>query len=314
MTKLTNDQKKQIISLLKEKEKQLGGYRAVATFLGISPATVSMMANNNYVTKGDDAWLDAGAKLGWKSQIDGRRGWKVVKTTDVKQLSRLIADAKNKSLFVPISDYAGIGKSAILKHIAEEQVHNHTYYIRCMDWGKREFLINLCRNLGIDAGRGYKTPNDYVQLVIDFFMSRIMHLPLLIIDEADKLKGGALRTFIPIYNECEDMLSVVIAGTENLEKEIKRGVRYQDKGYDEIDSRFGRKYIKLLGCTEAEAGEICKANGVVDEKIIKELFEECKPVRKEIKVQGQVKMLRVITDLRRLKRLVQREQLKQSLN
>lgn len=313
MTKLTNNQKTQIISLIKEKENQLGSMRAVATFLDLSPAVISQMINNKYETKGDDAWIDVAAKLGWQPDTDerGRRTWKVVKTMDMKQLMRLLADVKNNSLFVPISDYAGIGKSAILKSIAQQQANNYTYYLRCMDWGKREFLVNLCRTLGIDTGKGHKTPNEYVQMVIDFFRARLMLQPLLIIDEADKLKAGAKLTLIPIYNECEDSLGCVIAGTENLEKEIKRGVQYQTKGYDEIDSRFGRKYIKLIGCTLTETTEICKANGIADEKLISDLFEECKPIRKEVKISNQAKIIRVITDLRRLKRLVQREQLKQ---
>lgn len=315
MTKLTIQEKQQIISLIEQKKINLGSYDAVANYCSISAATVTQLRKNKYQAEGDDMWLDVGLKLGFKqASSQGNSNWIIVPTKDYKLLRTVAIDAKNKSLFIPISDVAGMGKTACLKAISEEMAQHNTFYIRCWDWGKKEFLFNLCKCLGIDAGRGFKTPNDLLVLVIDFFKSRATQKPLLIIDEADKLKASALRFLIPLYNECEDMLGCLIAGTENLEKEIKRGVRYQAKGYDEIDSRFGRKYIKLLGCTEGEAKEICTANGLLNDAAIKEIIEECKPVRKFIKVQGREQSIRVITDLRRLKRLVQKQQLKSTPN
>jgi AAA domain len=321
MTKLSELEKQQIISLIEQKKINLGSYDAVANYCGISAATVTQLRKNKYQAEGDDMWLDVGLKLGFKQKTEGNSSWVTVPTNDYKLLRTVAIDAKNKSLFIPISDVAGMGKTACLKAISEELAEHNTFYIRCWDWGKKEFLFNLCKCLGIDAGRGFKTPNDLLVLVIDSFKSKAIHKPLLIIDEADKLKASALRFLIPLYNECEDMLGCLIAGTENLEKEIKRGVRYQAKGYDEIDSRFGRRYIKLLGCIinevkkdKCEVRNICRANGLENENVISNIIEECKPVRKLIKVDGREQSIRVITDLRRLKRLVQKEQLKSIAN
>ena len=322
MTKLSNEEKQQIISLIETKKKNVGTYEAVANFCKVSPATITQLRKNQYQAEGDDMWLQVGIELGFKqAATQNNSTWVVVPTKDYKLLRTVAIDAKNKSLFIPISDVAGMGKTACLKAISVELAEHNTFYIRCWDWGKKEFLFNLCKCLGIDAGRGFKTPNDLLILVIDFFKGRATQKPLLIIDEADKLKGSALRFLIPLYNECEDMLGCLIAGTENLEKEIKRGVRYQAKGYDEIDSRFGRKYIKLLGCTindvkkdVCEVRNICRANGCVDEVVISGIIEECKPIRKLIKVENKEQSIRVITDLRRLKRLVQKEQLKSTPN
>jgi hypothetical protein len=311
MSQLTNADKKAIQSLIELKKTALGSYSAVSHFLGISSATVSQIVDNTYKTKGDEMWLKIGQKLGWKPAVENGE-WKIAETSDYKSIFKVIADAKNNSLFLPISDLAGIGKSAPLKDIADKLQQQNVFYIRCWDWGKREFLDNLCRCLGIDAGRGFKTPNQLIQLVIDFFKSRSPYKPLLIVDEGDKLKGSALRFFISLYNECEDMLGVIIAGTENLEKEIKRGVKYQVKGYDEIDSRFGRRYIRLIGCTLKDATAICQLNGLSDAQVISELFEQCSPIRKAIQTGGRESVIRVITDQRRLKRLVKRELIKNS--
>ncbi len=310
MTKLTHEEKLQIISLIEQKKLQLKSYSSAATFLGISDATISQMAKNKYHTQGDELWLEVAAKLNWRATKTGTTNWVHVDTRDYKSLRQIAIDAKNNSLFMPISDLAGLGKTASLTRIASEFATNATYYIRCWDWGKKEFLTNLCKSLGIDAGRGYKTPNEYIQLVVEFFQKMATQKPLLIIDEADKLKGSALRFLIPLYNECEDALGCLIAGTENLEKEIKRGVRYHAKGYDEIDSRFGRKYIKLIGCiinerdkSKCEVTAICKANGVQDADAIKRIIEDCQPVRKLLRENS----IRVVTDLRRLKRLIKKQ-------
>jgi len=314
MTKLTIEQKQEIISLIEQSKINLGTYDAVARKCSVSPAVITQLRKNQYQAEGDDMWLEVGLKLDWKPQSFNKSNWVFVKDFDYKVVRNAVINAKEKSLFISISDVAGVGKTACLKAIATELAEANVYYIRCWDWGKKEFMINLCKCLGIDTSRGVKSPNDYLQLVIEFFLNKAMQKPLLIIDEADKLKAAALRFIIAIYNECEDILACLISGTENLEKEIKKGVRLQAKGYDEIDSRFGRSFIKLRGCTEAEVKEICVANGVKDGTIAKEIFEQCMPVRKHLKIGGKEQNLRVVTDKRRLKRLVQKEQLKSTPN
>lgn len=315
MTKLTQKEKLQIIQKIEDKKIALGSYSAVAAFCKKSDAVINQMRQGKYVTKSDDAWMEVGTLLGWKPEgANNKHLWQLAETTDYKSIRKVLNDAKYNSIFLPIADFAGIGKSTSLKMYADENANNNVYYLRSMEWGKREFLENLLRTLGIDTGRGYHPPNTYIQLIIDFFQARSIQQPLLIIDEADKLKSSSIGTLIPIYNECEDALGVVIAGTENLEKEIKKGVKFSKKGYDELDSRFGRKYIKLIGCTLNETQKICAANGIDDEELVKDFFEQCGPVRKELTVQKQKIFVRVITDLRRLKRLVIKHKLKEQLN
>lgn len=305
-TKLSEEQKQQIVFLINEKKQKLKSMSAVAVFCNVSETTLSLMVNGKYSTKGDDAYIQVATALGWQSSSNKVGGWQMVETKDLKDIRKHIINAKNEHLFLGISDLAGIGKTSSLKYVAEQLKNEAVYYMRCWEWGKKEFLEQLCRNLGIDAGRGYKTPNSLLELIIDFFSQHRLSNPVLIIDEADKLKGSALRFLIPLYNELEDALGVVIAGTENFEKEIKHGVKYAKKGYDEIDSRFGRNYLKLIGCTAKDCVAICAANGINDTGLADVYFEECKPVRKLITINKEQRSIRVITDLRRLKRLIQK--------
>ena len=137
--------------------------------------------------------------------------------------------------------------------------------------------------------------------------------PVLIIDEADKLKPAAFRKLIPLYNRTEHRLGCVLAGTENLHKEIARGVRNNTKGYDEIDSRLGRSYIELPGATEQDVKEICTANGL-DDATADRIWNEVDKIKRYVKVtnkrgETKEKNLFFCEDLRRLMRLVKREQI-----
>jgi hypothetical protein len=140
--------------------------------------------------------------------------------------------------------------------------------------------------------------------------------PILVIDEADKLKPSAFRKLIPLYNQTEYKMGCLLAGTENLKKEIARGVRSNTKGFDEIDSRLGRTYIDLPGATEQEVADICTANGL-DEYQAETIWNEVEKVKKPAQVKTgrgvTEKMVFFCEDLRRLMRLVRREQLSKKL-
>ncbi|SDE82393.1 ATP-binding protein, partial [Riemerella columbipharyngis] len=230
--------------------------------------------------------------------------WQLAETLNFKKVTNVLNDAKNAGLFMAISYKAGSGKTAALTHYAELNNENFVFYIQAREWAKREFLRELCQNLGIKEEKGYTSVDTLGMKVIEFFTKRKGKYPLLIVDEADKLKPSALRWFITLYNELEDEMGLIIAGTENLEKTIKKGVKYNKLGFDELDSRFGRKFINnLIGARLQDVEAICTANGISDKSGIKKIFDECEPT--SIIVQGQ--SIKVVEDLRRLKRVIKRE-------
>jgi hypothetical protein len=123
-----------------------------------------------------------------------------------------------------------------------------------------------------------------------------------------------MRTLIPLFNRTKDRLGLILSGTENLEKEIKAGVRHSKKGYDELESRFGRTYIHLNGVTEKEVMDICVANGISSNEVIANIWGEMEKVSKPVMVQTSKgmsqRMVDFVEDFRRLERLIKRENLK----
>lgn len=299
---MNNLQRSEVIALINQEKERLGSYRAVANKAGISDATISQMVNQKWEQIADNMWLKVAAAVGWKPQ-----GWVLTEITNTKILYSVFRDAKTKSAFFAVSHRAGSGKTASAKSFAETEYRSGVYFLQCREWGRNGFLQNLCQELGIDPGRGYMSADDLLQKVIRFFQDRVNMKPLLIIDEADKLRPAALRALIPMYNNLEGQLGLVILGTDNLEKEIKRGVKYNLKGMDEIDSRFGRNFIHLYGANKADVQRICEANGLTNKTLAAAIFTECEP--RQVKI-GDNQYSMMIEDLRRLKRCIEREQLR----
>ena len=88
---------------------------------------------------------------------------------------------------------------------------------------------DIAREIGADVSDGYVTTGEIIESIADAFKKKAHTKPMLIIDQANSLKPAALRTLIHLFNECEDILGLVVLGTENLEVEIKRSVRYKAK-------------------------------------------------------------------------------------
>lgn len=303
---MTNLQKKEIVQAIHEEKARLGSYARVATKVGVSEATISQMRNENWELIKDTMWQKVAQALGFVSN-----SWQLAETLNFRKITNVLNDAKNANLFMAISYKAGSGKTATLSNYAELNNEECVFYIQAREWAKREFLYQLCKNLGVDTGKGYISVDALGMKVIDFFAKRKGKNPLLIVDEADKLKPSALRWFISLYNELEDEMGLIIAGTENLEKTIKQGVKYKRLGFDEIDSRFGRKFINdLIGARKQDVELICQANGINDKVLINNIFKDCEPTK--ILIQGQT--IEVVEDLRRLKRVIKRELIQQKYN
>ena len=70
---------------------------------------------------------------------------------------------------------------------------------------------------------------------------------------------------------------------------MENGLRYNKKGYKEINSRISRKFFDVNVATEQDVYAICQANGLTDQTEIKRVLREA--------MQGEY-------DLRRVKRVV----------
>jgi DNA transposition AAA+ family ATPase len=298
---MNTNQKNDIVALINAEIERLGSQENAARKCGVSAATISHMRAGNWASIADSMWTKVASALGYRPE-----GWQLVDITNTHLLHNTLASSKKSSLFMAVSHRAGSGKTASLKLFEAANRDASVFYLSCREWAKREFLQNLAQSLGLESGNKAQSMDILLMAVTAFFKVRHAQRPLLILDEADKLKGPALRSLITLYNECEDTLGVVIVGTEHLAKQMQADARLSRKGADELLSRFGRRFINLVGATEADVAQICRANGLKENATIKAIFKECEPVNR---ILGGTN-IQVVEDLRRVKRCVQRELLK----
>lgn len=308
---MTNLQKNEIIQLIKLESSKLGSDAKVATKCSVSKSLISNILTGKHDNIKPEMWLNIGYTLGYNSAE-----WQTAETFDFRKIHTLCNDVKNEHLFRILSAKAGMGKSTALEFYADvkndrqnkTQEENNIFYIRCREWSGRKFLTELCISLGIDPENS--NTDELGEKVSKFFKNRSAYNPILIVDEADKLKDSAIRWFIHFYNENKKITGCIMAGTEYLEKRIRDGVRLQKQGYNEIESRFGGIYVKLIGSRKADVQAICESNGIFDKTIQTKIFTECNPIPVIFENQN----IKVVVDLRRIEARIARElRIKQSV-
>lgn len=290
---------------------KLGSYNKVAEKCGISNTALSQLLSGKYGAKETALLQTIACALNYKET-----DWQLVRTIgNYTTIMQAFQDAKEESMWFAIANKAGSGKTGTLEDIFNQDKTGTVTFIQAEEWSGRQFLMKIIsKTMGETALKGkYKTLSELMDIVCNYFNEMSLEHPVLLIDEADKLKPGAFRTLIPIYNRTEDRLGVIISGTENLEKELKAGVRVSKKGFDEVESRIGRKYITLNGATEKEVYQICEANGVTNESSKNNIWTEIEKVKKVVTVRtlnGEKEIpIEFAEDFRRLKRLIKRERL-----
>jgi hypothetical protein len=68
-----------------------------------------------------------------------------------------------------------------------------------------------------------------------------------------------------------------------LEKRVKRDVRLNKKGYKEIYSRIGRRFISLEPASRTEIEAICRLNGIEDATAIRDIITEAEGDLRRVK-------------------------------
>lgn len=247
--------------------------KAAASLKGVSAATISQMLNGNWELIKNEMWRNVSAQIGYSDE-----NWAAVETKNFADLTYMYADAKENSLVLAIIGDAGSSKTFTARHFA---ANNRRVYLLCCNefWNRKLFLAELLTVMGRDYS-GYTVGEMMGEVVSEL---KKQDAPLLILDEADKLSDQVLYFFITIYNQLEDECGIVLQATNHLEKRLKRGIKLNKKGYNEIWSRVGRRCIELDGVTADDIASICQANGVDGVKAIDKIIDDSESDLRRVK-------------------------------
>lgn len=263
---MTDHQKKEIQMLLKLYVEQYPSQaKASASLRNVSEATIINIRTGKWENISDDMWRNVGKQVGFSK----KGTWNFVETVDAKTLIHYFEDAKEFSNVFAITAPSGSGKTYVSQWY-EGKRHN-VYHISCAEYFNRKvFLTKILEKMGKE-NTGYNVA-EMMDLIVDLLMRQ--ENPLIILDEVDKLPDQVLYFFITLYNHLHGKCGIVMLATDFFAKRIVRGRRINKKGYSEIYSRLGRRFISLRGTDKDEVAEICKANGLKDPSLITSIYNE----------------------------------------
>ena len=271
---ITNEEKEMIRVRLGEYCEMKGSQKRAATSLGgVSPATVTQIVTGKWELINEKMWRSIAAQIGVK-----QTRWNIVETRNYKALSDIFSDAQENALVLAVCGEAGTGKSLTAAHYGAE--NPNVYVLACSEyWNRKTFLRELLRVMGKNPAGD--TVGDMVDDVVMELKRR--ENPLIILDEADKLSDQVMFFFITFYNKLEDYCGIVLMATDYLEKKVRRGLRLNKKGYKEIYSRIGRRFVAMPGLSATDISDVCRANGVEGLREIETVKKDCEGDLRRVK-------------------------------
>lgn len=281
---LTNDDKMVIKTKLDAYVKRYGSQSKAANSLkGVSLGTINAILNENFENISDSMFRKI------LSQIESQKmdGWQFCSTAAYQDVCTFLEDAQRYQNVSWIVGSAGIGKTTAANLYA--QGHSNVFLLPCSeDMHKSDFVSELAMKIGI------RTDGLTVREKLTAITSELVKMdrPLLIFDEADKLRDSVMYYYISLYNALEDKCGMVFLSTPYIKRRMERGLRLDKKGYDELHSRFCRKFIDISPVTDYEVIALCQHNGLKDEKDIQAVLKDTKLAN---------------FDLRRVKKAVHRQ-------
>lgn len=254
--------------------------RASESLQGVSAAVVSQILNSKYDSISDDMFSRIAAQIGFSFE-----NWAICESENYRLASYVLADAQMYKNVTWLVGDAGCGKTTAA--IEFRRSHRNVFYILCSEDMKRsDFVREIAKQVGAptDSTNNLRDMLDYALGMIGFLQN-----PLIIFDEGDKLTDCVLNYFISIYNRLEGRAGIVFLSTDYIKRRMENGLRYNKKGYKEINSRIGRKFFDLNTTSRNDIYAICQANGLMNEAEIKRVLQEAEVAD---------------NDLRRVKRFV----------
>lgn len=259
---ISNEKKHEIRDLLAVYCDRYGSRNSAAQSLkNVSSSTLSSIFNDRWENISDDMWKSIRRQI---TDAGNSKDWNVVDTPTLKDVYFCLENAQDEKGVTWLTAPAGSGKTTAAELYRSE--HKDVIYVLCdEDMKKSDFANELGRAAGMRINT-QKRAREKIMQIIDFIGE--MDNPVIIFDEGDKLSDNILHYFITIYNHLRRKAGIVFLSTSYMQRRMELGLRYNKKGYQELESRIGRKFYDAEAPTANDVYAICRANGITDERTI----------------------------------------------
>ncbi len=210
--------------------------------------------------------LDAVMQTKNDAEID--INWKISATTNLSISLTTFLKAQDGRLCLALTGTTGFGKTAACKryrHKTADVIYVHAN----TEMTKVGFLDAIAADLSIPHyQRGYSV-EVRLKTIVRFMLK--LQKPLLIIDDAGKLRDSAFRMFQILFDEAAGRIGFVLTGVPEFRQKV---FKCADKGifcYKEIARRIG--WVELDSIYQKDVLSICHENGINDESAISYLCD-----------------------------------------
>lgn len=289
---LTEKDKGEIAELLNSYCERYGSRNAAAQSLrNVGASTVSSVLNGKWKNISDEMWRNIRAQV---SDVSNASDWEIVETPTFTDVTFCFRNAQEEKSMTWLTAAAGSGKTTAAEYY--RATNKNVIYLQCdEDMRKSSFAIELARAAGMRINT-QKLAREKIMMVIDYISE--LEDPLLIFDEGDKLPDNVLTYFITMQNRLKSKCGIVFLSTSYMKRRMELGLRCNRKGYQEIESRIGRKFYDAEEPCANDVVAICMANGVTDKAVISKIVNDAEQCsfdlrRAEKKIRAERKKLRI---------------------
>lgn len=287
MINISEEKKKEIRDLLENYCTRYQSRNSAAESLkNVSASTVSSVLNGKWENISDTMWKSIRSQI---TDSTTSREWQIVETPTFKDVYFVLSQAQEDRSMIWLTAKAGSGKTTTAEYYRSQ--NRNVIYVLCdEDMRKSSFALELARAAGMRLNSQILA-REKIMRVIDYIAE--MDDPLIIFDEGDKLPDNILCYFITIYNHLKGKAGIVFLSTNFMQKRLANGLTRNWKGYDELDSRIGRKFYEAEEPTANDVHSICRANGVSDEAVIASIIKDAASCNYDLRrVDRKVKAIR----------------------
>lgn len=261
---MRDSQKQEIKKLTQEAIQKAGSQNKYSTQIGVSAGQIINLLTDKWDLISDAMWKKLAKGCGFTGS-----NWEMVETRAFKSLLTIYRDAKAHGSTFGMVGPAGCGKTSAARWFKAN--HSNVFLLECAEyWNKKGFLSEMLKAMGA-PWQGFNL-YELMEAVESEMLKR--DSTLIILDEADKLKDEVLYFFITLYNRLDGKCGIVMQSTEFMQRRVTKGLRLGKKGYTEIYSRIGRRFVSLPEPNTNDITKVCIANGL-DKGAVSKIVQEC---------------------------------------
>ena len=235
---ITDGIKKQIVAAIEANRSMYASDAKFAIALGINAAQFSTIRKGKLDrVLSDTNWISIARRL--DVQLGARQEWKTAKTPVYMYIYNQLKECQDNSQSGLLCDRADVGKTYTARCYVKE--NRNAVYIDCSQVKSKQKLIRqIAREYGINHTGRYA--DVYEDLV---YYLRTLENPLVILDEAGDLDYAAFLELKALWNATEFACGWYMMGADGLKQKIETNMGRKKVGYEELFSRFGKRFLKI---------------------------------------------------------------------